>query len=171
MSYEDYFKGCSNEREYKLRFVTLAKKHHPDKGGDVKVMQEVNRQYDTIKKNGWRNYGEATRDSDFGDAFKYAYGFEGFKRQYQTWDWDNLFKQTRKFYEEADRLKRQQEAESKARAERETQKFNEWLKYEMQRRRELLEQKTREDIIDEYLRYQEKTLVRRQKRSKDKERW
>lgn len=58
----DYFKGCSDERTCKLRYKTLVKKHHPDAGGDTRVMQEVNAQYERLEKNGWRNYRDAQRD-------------------------------------------------------------------------------------------------------------
>lgn len=41
----NYFQNCNTKEERKARFVALAKQHHPDKGGDVKIMQEINRQY------------------------------------------------------------------------------------------------------------------------------
>ena len=40
----NYFTGC-NTAERKLKWKELAKIHHPDVGGDIKVMQEINRQY------------------------------------------------------------------------------------------------------------------------------
>lgn len=41
----NYFSDCADVNEIKKRYRTLAKKHHPDKGGDVRIMQEINAQY------------------------------------------------------------------------------------------------------------------------------
>lgn len=41
----DYFKDCKTDQERRARWLQLVKLHHPDVGGDVAVMQEVNRQY------------------------------------------------------------------------------------------------------------------------------
>lgn len=41
----NYFTGCNTAEERKLKWKELAKIHHPDVGGDIKVMQEINRQY------------------------------------------------------------------------------------------------------------------------------
>jgi DnaJ-class molecular chaperone len=42
----NYFQGCQTEAEIQERWKTLVKKHHPDRGGDTKVMAEINRQMD-----------------------------------------------------------------------------------------------------------------------------
>ena len=47
----DYFLGLKNEDEIKKRFRALAVENHPDKGGDVSVMQEINRQKVLALKN------------------------------------------------------------------------------------------------------------------------
>lgn len=48
-----HFKGCKTIDEAKLLFRELSKKHHPDKpGGDVKIMQEINEEYQFIEGNG-----------------------------------------------------------------------------------------------------------------------
>lgn len=112
----DYFSGCKTEREYKLRYHTLAKKHHPDAGGDIKVMQEINRVYDDIKKNGWKNHTGYKVNQDFGDAFRYSWG-RGFTSTgfNQKWDWESIFKQQKKEQQEyeATRIKKRQEEELK----------------------------------------------------------
>ena len=41
-----YFDGCRNLNELKVAYKKLALEHHPDMGGDVRTMQEVNAEYD-----------------------------------------------------------------------------------------------------------------------------
>ena len=68
----DYFANCQTEQQRKAKYKELAKKHHPDVGGDEKVMQEINAQY----KNKGINRGAQTYNtaSDFySHAFKYGY--------------------------------------------------------------------------------------------------
>lgn len=43
----EYFKDCKNPQEVKAEYKRLAKIHHPDLGGDVKIMQIINEQYKT----------------------------------------------------------------------------------------------------------------------------
>jgi hypothetical protein len=40
-----YFQDCRTIDDLKSKFKELAKKHHPDLGGDVAVMQEINNEY------------------------------------------------------------------------------------------------------------------------------
>jgi curved DNA-binding protein CbpA len=44
----NYFANCFTIHEAKKRWRDLSLIHHPDKGGDVKVMSEINRQYDAF---------------------------------------------------------------------------------------------------------------------------
>ncbi|WP_446788125.1 DnaJ domain-containing protein, partial [Macellibacteroides fermentans] len=37
-----YFDGCKDEQEIKARYRDLAKKYHPDLGGDLETMKAVN---------------------------------------------------------------------------------------------------------------------------------
>jgi curved DNA-binding protein CbpA len=46
-----YFNDCKNLDEVKRRYKELALKHHPDRGGDTRIMQDINNAYDAIKKN------------------------------------------------------------------------------------------------------------------------
>lgn len=41
----NYFANLRTPEEIKKRYFELAKQHHPDHGGDVATMQEINRQF------------------------------------------------------------------------------------------------------------------------------
>lgn len=41
----NYFANLRTPEEIKKRYFDLAKQHHPDHGGDVQTMQEINRQF------------------------------------------------------------------------------------------------------------------------------
>ena len=48
----NYFSDCSTVAEIKALYKTLAKKHHPDLGGDAEKMKDLNSQYhDALKGN------------------------------------------------------------------------------------------------------------------------
>lgn len=40
-----FFQDCKTLDEVKARYRTLAKEHHPDRGGDLATMQRVNKEY------------------------------------------------------------------------------------------------------------------------------
>ena len=42
----DYFEGCDTIEDIEARYRDLAKENHPDVGGDVDVMADINRQHD-----------------------------------------------------------------------------------------------------------------------------
>lgn len=44
----NYFENISTIEELRKRYRELLKQHHPDNGGDVSVMQEINSQYDAL---------------------------------------------------------------------------------------------------------------------------
>lgn len=46
-----YFNDCKNLDDVKRRFKELALKHHPDRGGNTQIMQDINNEYEAIKKN------------------------------------------------------------------------------------------------------------------------
>lgn len=43
---KDFFKNCTTLDQLKAEYRRLAKKHHPDVGGDTETMKEINRQYE-----------------------------------------------------------------------------------------------------------------------------
>lgn len=43
-----YFTNCKNLEELKKEYRRLAMIHHPDRGGDVEIMKEINNEYDTM---------------------------------------------------------------------------------------------------------------------------
>lgn len=43
-----YFECVSTIEELRKRYRELLKQHHPDNGGDVSIMQEINAQYDAL---------------------------------------------------------------------------------------------------------------------------
>lgn len=43
-----YFRDCHSLDEVKKEYKRLALVHHPDKGGDTAIMQEINRQYEEM---------------------------------------------------------------------------------------------------------------------------
>jgi len=99
----DYFSGCVNKESRKKRFKDLAKKHHPDKGGDADIFKEINRQY---------NSGASYSDTSnyFRDAF--SYGFQS-SYTYDWGDWDFLRKAEAKRKEEQERKLREEEKKIK----------------------------------------------------------
>ena len=52
-----YFDGCRDEKEIKTRYRDLAKKHHPDLGGDAEIMKAVNNAYEQALKGAYRKAG------------------------------------------------------------------------------------------------------------------
>ena len=45
-----YFSDCKTIEEAKRLYHKLAIKHHPDLGGDLEIMQQINAEYDIIAK-------------------------------------------------------------------------------------------------------------------------
>lgn len=53
----NWFSGCSNEADIKARYRDLAKRHHPDLGGDTVTMQSINAAYEDALKGAYRAAG------------------------------------------------------------------------------------------------------------------
>lgn len=69
----DYFKGCATATEIKTRYRKLAMEFHPDRpGGDTKIMQDINRQYEAALSG---QHGATETGSD-GQAHTYYYNAE-----------------------------------------------------------------------------------------------
>ena len=43
-----YFENVSTIEELRKRYRELLKKHHPDNGGDLATMQEINAEYNSL---------------------------------------------------------------------------------------------------------------------------
>lgn len=50
----NWFQNCTNESEIKTAWRTYAKEHHPDVGGNLETMQEINSQYEAALKGDYR---------------------------------------------------------------------------------------------------------------------
>ncbi|MEJ2682494.1 MAG: J domain-containing protein [Gammaproteobacteria bacterium] len=50
MTTTQYFKGITTVEAIKRHYRNLARENHPDLGGNVEVMQEINRQYQEALK-------------------------------------------------------------------------------------------------------------------------
>jgi curved DNA-binding protein len=69
-------KETASEKEIKEAFKSLAKKHHPDRGGDEKKFKEINEAYDTLKNSNKRQEYDAirkygARNNGAGDGFNF----------------------------------------------------------------------------------------------------
>lgn len=59
-----YFEGLSEENAIKTRYKELAKSNHPDKGGCVEVMKEINKQYETVLTGVYQLAGKSITEID-----------------------------------------------------------------------------------------------------------
>lgn len=77
----NYFESCTDAASIKRKYIELAKKHHPDKGGDTRTMQEINSQYQTKLKFSKVKPGKVSGDDDFETNFRRStYGDSGTKK-------------------------------------------------------------------------------------------
>lgn len=54
-----FFDGLSQESEIKQAYKELAKKYHPDLGGDVETMKIINAQYEQVLKGAYQKEGKS----------------------------------------------------------------------------------------------------------------
>lgn len=47
-----YLEGCTTQAEAKARYRDLVKQHHPDTGGDLRTMQDINAEYSKFMSEG-----------------------------------------------------------------------------------------------------------------------
>ena len=73
---QNFFETCRTLEEVKALYRTLAKEHHPDKGGDLATMQTINNQYSkaiaTIAKGGKFTAQEAEAEILQAEAYQAA---------------------------------------------------------------------------------------------------
>ena len=70
-----YFVDCETPAEIKALYRKLAMEHHPDRGGDTRVMQDINSEYHRILKS---KDGFTSRGADGND---HTYYYKGWKEQ------------------------------------------------------------------------------------------
>jgi hypothetical protein len=58
-----YFENCKTLDECKARYKLLALKYHPDRGGDTKTMQQINLEYEYIRKNPFFKFSSAKEEA------------------------------------------------------------------------------------------------------------
>ncbi len=72
----NYFESCTTLQEVKELYRTLAKENHPDKGGNLQIMQDINNQYtraiNTIAKGGKFTAAEAEAEILQAEAYQQA---------------------------------------------------------------------------------------------------
>lgn len=72
-----YFKNVNNLQELRKQYKELLKAHHPDNGGDLATMQEINAEYDKLFKILKDKHESKTADGDKEKAdFTRKYDFE-----------------------------------------------------------------------------------------------
>src|SRR5258708_38115396 len=59
-----YFEGLTEENLIKAKYKELAKTHHPDRGGRVETMKEVNRQYESVLTGLYQKAGKRITEID-----------------------------------------------------------------------------------------------------------
>jgi curved DNA-binding protein len=67
----------ASDQDIKKAFKDLAKKYHPDRGGDEAKFKEINEAYDKIKTADKRQQFEASKHFG-GDGFRFDFGGDGF---------------------------------------------------------------------------------------------
>jgi len=78
----NYFSDCNTLDQLKARYKELAMLHHPDRGGNTQIMQQINLQYESMKKNPslkfWKQKEEAKQDFiEFPEIINKIIGLEG----------------------------------------------------------------------------------------------
>lgn len=73
-----YFHGCTNPDKLKEKYRELALKFHPDRGGDVSIMQAINSLYHDLLKsmNGSKFFSKAQNGEQYERTFQYDENLE-----------------------------------------------------------------------------------------------
>jgi hypothetical protein len=70
-----YFNNCANLEEAKKLYKELARKHHPDLGGDLRTMQEINAEYSLFQAKGATAEARARQTNAHAEGKKSAADF------------------------------------------------------------------------------------------------
>lgn len=62
---KNWFEGCADEKEVKKVYRDLCKSNHPDRGGDVEIMKEINNAYEAAMRKEYSKNYEAESVEDF----------------------------------------------------------------------------------------------------------
>jgi curved DNA-binding protein CbpA len=78
----NYFKDCKTLDEVKAMYKRLAMAHHPDRGGDTVIMQEINAEYEAIKSDAFFSFSDQPDETkqdfvEFPDIINQVIGFKG----------------------------------------------------------------------------------------------
>ena len=76
---DTYFKDINTLEELRKQYKELLKKYHPDNGGDVAIMQEVNAEYDKLFKVLKDKHDNDTTDGEKSDYDANMYDWENDK--------------------------------------------------------------------------------------------
>ncbi len=68
-----FFKNFSSLEDVKILYRELAKKHHPDRGGDVENMKQVNNEYEYIIKNRCFSFRSESEKENFDENSELLY--------------------------------------------------------------------------------------------------
>lgn len=74
-----YFKDINTLEELRKQYKELLKKYHPDNGGDVAIMQEVNAEYDKLFKVLKDKHDSTAKDNEKSDYEANMYDWENDK--------------------------------------------------------------------------------------------
>lgn len=80
-----YFKNIASYKELKEQYRTLLKENHPDNGGDLEKMQDINVEYDALFKI-WKDRAEAKKELDEEEKKETAQSTR--KNFYTAWGWE-----------------------------------------------------------------------------------
>jgi len=70
-----YFSECTNQEEAKKLYKELARQHHPDMGGDLRTMQEINAEYARFQAEGAKTEARERQRTAHADNRKSAADF------------------------------------------------------------------------------------------------
>ena len=89
----NYFNDCKNLNEVKSLYKSLALKYHPDRpGGDNLIMQQINLEYENIKKNPFFKFSDQSEEAKkdyvkFPEIIKQIINFDVVVELCGNWIW------------------------------------------------------------------------------------